>query len=59
MCARYWPTANEVGEFEHFFIRNLNESKVKSGQGRTVEDLIQRRLEVRCGKNDGHIIVES
>ena len=50
MCARYWPTANGVEEFEHMYIRNLNESNVKTAQDRVLEDLMQRRLEIRCGK---------
>ena len=49
MCARYWPTASGVEEFEHMYIRNLSESNVKTAQDRVVDDLMQRRLEIRCG----------
>ena len=48
-CARYWPNANEVEEFERFYIRNLSESNVQTDQGKTVDDLILRWLELRCG----------
>ena len=50
-CARYWPHANEVEEFERFYIRNLSESNVQTDQGKTVDDLILRWLELRCGSN--------
>ena len=50
-CARYWPNANEVEEFERFYIRNLSESNVQTDQGKTVDDLILRWLELRCGSN--------
>ena len=49
MCARYWPIANGVEEFEHMYIRNLNESNVKTAQDKVVDDVMQRRLEIRCG----------
>ena len=50
-CARYWPHANEVEEFERFYIRNLSESNIKTDQGKTIDDLILRWLELRCGSD--------
>ena len=49
-CARYWPHANEVEEFGQFYVRNLSESNVKTENGKAVDDLIERWLELRCGR---------
>ena len=49
-CARYWPHTNEVEEFGQFYVRNLSESNVKTENGKAVDDLIERWLELRCGR---------
>lgn len=54
-CARYWPVENGVEEFGHMYIRNLSESKMKNDNNQSVDDLIQRKLELRDATGGNYI----
>ena len=55
-CARYWPVENEAEEFGHMHIRNLTESNMKNGNDQSVDDLVERKLELRNGSKIGNYL---